>query len=525
MTPSRDMSASTIPEGRSLFLPPISTSANIKDGSPSDSAQPVVFAVKLTQEMVSTLVAGAATDDASIHLAESHAVLNMPNHDSFKFTLRPIGEGDDSRRAVCYSRNATDLRAVGPIVADLDLERANSVEASSVAKMRAADERDKSQKRGMKRADDIAPTARKKRRTVEKRPRPPPKMPKSSPIVSPGRGPSANNTPPRARPNGRSRATPTASAAVPPSSAPRRISPQTNSQLSGLFGNGNRPEMTERVRPGASSIRRSVTPPKLRSSPYGSRRTSPLPSSAHSPSSPKTGNLRAKSEDIDELRVNVMHILASQPRAFHSLSSRVIENDAPPELKEDLKSVLQGVATCKDGIYTLRGHCWARISEDYQAYTHAERTQMRIARSEYYSANGTNDVKSITDGVMTDAQLDSEIRSFQKAKTDDNVGKISSERGEKEFRKTFEKWYPLYAEVINRLEKMSKTFKSLDSRYRERRSAEERDSIVKKITAAYEKHKKRREELITVLPLLHEHLRSIRSALDKWAKDAMMDMD
>lgn len=507
--------------------------------------------------MANKLLAGAA-DDASIIFEKERAILNIPAHDPFKFAMRPIGEGDDSRRAACYSRSGTALRAVGPIVADMDLERATSVDASSVAKMRAADERGRSKKREMKMADNLpGPPPKKKRKAPTKRPRATPSRPSTgisssrapslrnlrsapsnnspfeSPSVSPGRIAASHNGSTATRPNSSRRSTPTGADSIPPASGTRRVSPPGNSLTSG-FGKGNRQsENAEGLRPNLSKASlRSLTPTKSsRISPdgsrgsrgsFGSRGPSPRPPSVHSPSSPV---LRSRNLDLEALRVNVMHFLASSPKQLHHLMSRFCGSDAAPDAKERLRSVLRDVAINKNSIYTLKGRFWSEISEDHPTYTELERTQMKVARSGYYGSKGSSEAETATDGVMTDAQLDSELKAFQKLPSEDKKATISSEKDELELRKSFQKWYPVYAQVISRLEDMSKTFKNLDRRYREQCTAEQREIVVQRITSQYEKYKARREELIKVLPLLHAKLGSIRSALDLWAKEAEDSME
>lgn len=550
------MAFSTIPEGRTLRLPPLAAASPVKAGAP-DSSAAVVYSLKLTDEMVDQLV--SAGDDASIQFASSSAVLTVAGLDPFKFSTRPIGDADDSARAVCFSRNGPALRIVGPITAEMDLDREKTVQvqASSIAKMHAMRAKTVSKKREMKMADNLPGPTKKKQRVrnaPEKRPRAParasrpstglssslaPKAPNTrslrsapangspfdeSPVVSPGRMPGSQNAVSGARQNGSRRNTPTGAGGMSNGSghaAPRRVSPNGNSLTAGMFAKGNRPESGEGLRPNLSKASlRSLTPTKpTHISPDGSRGLSPRPPSVNSPSSPKTGNLRAKCEDIEELQTNIMHILASNPRSASDVASRVLGSDGH-DGRERVRTVLQDVAVSRNGVFMLKGHLWPQISEDYPSYSEIERSRMKVARSEYYGVNGTAEVGTVDAGLMTDVQLESEIKSFQKAYAEDKSASVTNEKDELELRKSFQKWYPVYGAVIYRLEGMSKLFKTLDKKYRDSRSSTERENLVKRITLQYQKNNVQREELTNVLPLLHAKLGAIRDALEEWAKEA-----
>lgn len=246
-----------------------------------------------------------------------------------------------------------------------------------------------------------------------------------------------------------------------------------------------------------------------------------MPPSDHSPSSPRIGNLRPRSLDHVELRRHVIHVLALGSLSMQEIRRRVLGSDLTMEVKDRFNEVLHEVGVGVSGQYSLKKSLWKEVRDDYEKYTDLERTRVRSERPSGTRANGAK-----TNGVVepkprgvngkSEFSADPAIKECEAEMAETTV--VTCEADELRLRKSFHKWYPKYSGVIEELERMERTFRELNGRYHDARSAAERENIAREITTNYERHRRRHDELIKFLPRLHARLRSIRDSLEDWAK-------
>lgn len=186
------------------------------------------------------------------------------------------------------------------------------------------------------------------------------------------------------------------------------------------------------------------------------------------------------------------------------------------ELRDRFNEVLREVGMDTSGRYCLKKPLWDEVRVEYEGYSEAERARVRAKRPNAMGGKANGASEGGDAGGMTEAQVDAGIREFEAERWE--MGVVKCEADELRLRKKFQRWFPLYNGMIAELEEMGDTFRGLDRRYREARSAVERDDLARRITSNYDRFKKRRDELVKHLPRLHAKLREIRDALEVWAK-------
>lgn len=207
---------------------------------------------------------------------------------------------------------------------------------------------------------------------------------------------------------------------------------------------------------------------------------------------------------------------------MQTIRVRVLGSDLTMEMKDKFSAILHEVGVDVAGHYSLKKHLWKEVKDDYEGYTDLERKRVKSERPSWarmngVRANGVVEPKpSRGAGMKPEFVIDPAVKEFDAEMRE--IVTVTCEADELRLRKSFLKWYPKYTRVIEELEGMERTFRELDGKYREARGAAERESIAREITSNYEKHRRRRDELVKFLPRLHARLRSIRESLEGWAK-------
>lgn len=219
-------------------------------------------------------------------------------------------------------------------------------------------------------------------------------------------------------------------------------------------------------------------------------------------------------EDRVELRRGVIHILALGEVAMTGLRRRLGISDTAGG-HEMLISILAEVADSRKGNYTLRERLWAEASDGYPAYSEIERSRMKANRKEALGANAEAKIRMQS---LSEEQFDDEVNAFEKGYQRD-VGVVTNDREESGMRKQFAQLYPLYTEVIARMEELQKSFVSLAGKFKAARTAQEKDSLAKRLQANHMKHKNRYLKYERVLPLLHRRMKGMHKALEGYLKE------
>lgn len=206
---------------------------------------------------------------------------------------------------------------------------------------------------------------------------------------------------------------------------------------------------------------------------------------------------------------------------MQEIRRRVLGSDLTMEMKDRFSDVLHEVGVDANGQYSLKKSLWKEVMDGYEKYTNLERIRIKSerpngTRANESQANGIVEPKPRGVNLKCEFVPDAAIKEFE-AEMAGNVT-VTCETDELRLRKSFQKWYPKYTGVIEELEGMESTFRELNARYRDARSAAERENTAREITSNYEKYRRRHDELVKFLPRLHARLRSIRDSLEDWAK-------
>lgn len=514
---------STLPNNTPIPLPPLSPPPQSHPQAINNSPLPVAYSLKLPQEVIKTLLAAPSAPSVRFDTNSGGQIL-INNANPIRFSIHPVADPNASTaRAACYTRRNNSLRPVGPIIADLVVERTLSSSVAAATKKRALDARNAGKTRDLMVLDDVPaphPAKKQRKKPPEKRPRaprrptntisasvPPPKkptpplsngvrLPRSSPvppanISPPFRSPAVSPGHSAAKPNGSTGSTPTRkSFSAMPS---RKVSPSSLLSL---------PKPVSR---------RTPTKPN-RYSPVGSRGPSP---SVNSPGSPRASSIRpprlTDQTDITEIRRQIIHFLAMGEKDLKSIKDR-LDSQRVEAPSSTLAAILAEVASSNSGRYALKEKIWDSVTESFD-YTNAELGKMRAYRTE--ALEGPYD--KLKKQNMSDAELDAAIESFRKNHKDTEEI-ITTEKQEAQLRKSFTKMCPLYSELIGRMEELQGVFKKLETRFLAAKSKDERDGLARRITNNHKKYRARYMTCKRVLPEVHSRMKRIRRALDEYAQ-------
>lgn len=505
---------SGMPSHRDMRLPPVDDKSNV-----------IVYTAKLPDDVVKKLSSGESTFK---FLDATRGVIELGS-ESVKFATRATGDQKSRSRAVAYSRRGDAIRATGKIAGDIDVERKWSENLSRTTKKRTIDAENASKSREVKVFDDIhvsAPSKR-SRRNPEKRQR----NPTSAPV-------------PRSRPNGFASRLPSNGSlnrlsvpATPPYTSPhvspghipsvngsRRGTPQ---QHSGYPPRSTPPPTTSLGGPTGTRVpSRHVTPTRpMRSSPIGSRGPSPAQITS-APSSPRVGSLRPKSTDTNELRRNVIHILALGETTNAKLRSRILDANSGSDNQGALLNIIREVGRYTGTGYVLKDDSWSDVSDTFREYSAMERNRIRellakrkdapALRSGRMPKGSDADIVPVSKS-STDSQIEAAIAQFERRQGNKKPGAlIQSAAEEDNLRQYFSDLYPLYSEVNRRLEKIREIFEDLGKKFQASQPGRARDDLEKRIASLYDEHRDRHKKFCKALPALHSELGDVRKRIEEW---------
>lgn len=106
---------STLPNNKPICLPPLD-SPPCAEGVPV----PVVYTVRLPEDVGKALV--ASTDTAVTFETDTEGLISISGIRNVPFKAQPVTDvNNETARATCFSRRETQIRTVGPILADIEL--------------------------------------------------------------------------------------------------------------------------------------------------------------------------------------------------------------------------------------------------------------------------------------------------------------------------------------------------------------------------------------------------------------------
>lgn len=449
--------------------------------------------------------------------SSSAGCISISEQHELPFTTRTVsGANDGMARGVLFSRRGDAVRNVGPIIADMDVERNMPTH----------------RKRKHPHHAGVTPAARprlpsmpeppapgqpiKGSQPLSKRPRPArPSMPRTAPVSPNVRPPTHPLLPGEVASVGADRAVlsggprnPRAklrsirSPVSPPGTSPGHGGPMRLSNGRGLSG-GLTSRRPNAVANGSGTSPDDVGLPLLASNPRYPRRTSPESPARDSAAA------RVSAECRERLRRHVIHMAATHSKSIQEVRRRC---DVKEGTDEDaaLGAILKEVASVKRGVLHLHDVHWDKVSEGYECYDERERGTVRKKRSLYQRVqNGSgDDGDSDSEGGagMSDGELDAKMREFESEGGDKRVG------GEVEMRKAFSKWYPVYDAIVRKMQKMHRDFSTLERRFKES-EGRDREAVVKTIRLKHSRQKERRRKLEVTLPKLHGLLKDIKETL------------
>lgn len=518
---------STLANGQPMLIPPMQPSPSDK---PTDAAAPstpaTVWALKLTDEEKNQFL--SSRDQATIEFSHpDKGVITIPGADPLNFTTRRLSEPGHPFQSYCFTRRAQSVRFTGPIHAEMELDRRMSKKVATKTRTRTIDAKE-GPGRELKLVEAL-PTPPKRprvRKSVDKRPRAPARTTRTSSLLN-SNAPLANghaNGLGRSWPNGAvASSSPLESPVVSPGHIPRSgLTAMANGSRRGTpTGAGLPPRNTSPNNPVPFPPKTArYTPTRSNHvSPSVSRGPSPILNSS-APSSPRTGNLRPKSQSYADLRRNVIHILALGEHSAQAVRSRLGEGISAPDRQSMVHGILHEVGETKRGLFTLKDELWSEVDDHFPAYSDLERTRVKSSRVDVESSRGQSSANGSEQSAhlhsMTDAQVEAAIDKFEKMKRSSN-GKLATVNGEQGLRKSYNDLFPLYSEIMRKMQDLSNLFSSLGTRIRDAKGAS-RDALAERISSQYEKHQGRYARFTKVLPLIHSYLAEIRKKLEEGAE-------
>lgn len=235
-----------------------------------------------------------------------------------------------------------------------------------------------------------------------------------------------------------------------------------------------------------------------------------------SPESPRVG-VNARPISRDELRKDVLHILGAGERSMDDLKRRLNIEDGS-EGSSMLDNIVWDVADRENGVLSLKEKLWGELSDTYGKYSAGERAEVRIRRSNRSSRRQSGDEGGATSG-MTEKQLDDRLSEFEKEERGRKVGRVNSDGAERDMRRRFTKWYPVYRAMVWDMNNMRKTFASLEKEFRDSRGRGGRDGVVKRIQNSHDKFQSKKRRMDKCLPVMHSLLKDIKGALERASKE------
>ncbi|CAN8064428.1 unnamed protein product [Agarophyton chilense] len=484
---------------RPTYLPPLSPSAESHPHHATGVPALVSYPVKLSADIVEALLSG---EDASIVFDDDEqGKIFMPNRPDVTFTTRSITDHDaDTARSVLYSRRGNDMRLVGPIYHEMEIDRFPNKRSHPTKKRPVQSRNISTSKRAPKEPDVASDTSKapRARKTTEKRPRaaprrPTPNLPPPPPQPQKQNG---NNAGIRIRSVPALRSAPASPTENGRQAPPKRSAPQSRSAIGAL---GPRPPNAPLSKPA-----RQQTPSKARLSPRSNSRV-PSPN-VHSPSSPRVGT-RRKMDDPEDVRRHVVHSLALGDMTMTAIRRR---HEARNMEGVVLGEALGEVAERSGSTYRLKKRSWREVYDDYNDYNDMEKKRMKQNRVE---VSGLVEGKLRVD-VINDDLLQEELSSAAKLMARP-VQEVKDDAEEERLRKNYEHVHRLYSEVIDRMGDVNAKFRRLGDKLKISNESE-RAHVSAAIQSANKSHAERFKRFQRVLPKMHGFLKHVRQTLERY---------
>eukprot|EP00178_Gracilaria_changii_P009365 TRINITY_DN2744_c0_g1_i1.p2 TRINITY_DN2744_c0_g1~~TRINITY_DN2744_c0_g1_i1.p2 ORF type:complete len:502 (-),score=111.75 TRINITY_DN2744_c0_g1_i1:5112-6617(-) len=487
---------------RPTYLPPLSPSATSHPHHATGVPPRQSYPVKLSADTVNALLNG---EDAFIEFThDEQGKIYIPNRPDITFTTRAItADNADTSRAALFSRRGSNLRLVGPINHEMEIDRFPNQRSHHVKK-RAVNARS-AVKREVKPLEDAADATTAKpraRKSAEKRPRAAPRRPPATASAG-ANGNSANFRVPRSLPLTQAAlrsapASPTENGRQP---AAKRVAAASRSSMGSLGARRiSPPANTPLPKPVARQ-----TPTKTRVSPHSNSR-GPSPG-VHSPSSARA-HTRAQMDNLEDVRRHVVHSLALGDMTMAAIRRRHEARNMESNVLDD---ALGEVAEKSGVTYRLKKRSWREVYDDYTDYSDMERKMMTQNRQKVGAVDG-----KLAMEVMNDDLLNHEVRDVAKLMSR-SVAEAKDEEGDDRLRKSYEQVHRIYSEVIERISAVAVKMRRLGDRL-ETCNESERGQVCALIDSANQVHGERYSRFKRALPKMHGYLKQVRRAVEKYER-------
>ncbi|CAN8075067.1 unnamed protein product [Agarophyton chilense] len=483
------------------YLPPLSPSAKSHPIHAVGVPALVSYPVKLSADIVDALLNGEDADASIEFDDDEQGKIFIPNSSDVPFTTRSITDHDaDTARSVLYSRRGNDMRLVGPIYREMEIDRFPN-KRSYPSQKRAVQSRNASASKRASKEPDVASDSSKAPRAgkpTQKRPRAAPRRPTPNfpPPPPPPQKQNGNNAGIRIRSVPALRSAPASPTENGRQAPPKRSAPQSRNAVGAV---GPRPPSARLSKPA-----RQQTRTKARISPR-SNSSVPTPN-VRSPSSPRVGT-RRKMDDPEDVRRHVVHSLALGDMTMTAIRRR---HEARNMEGVVLGEALGEVAEKSGSTYRLKKRSWREVYDDYTDYNDIEKKRMKENRVE---VSGLVEGK-LRVGVMNDDLLQAELSSAAEHIMRP-VPEVKDKAEEETLRKNYDHVHRLYSEVIDRISDVNSKFERLGDKLKISNESE-RAHVSIAIQSADKSHAKRFKRFQRVLPKMHSFLKQVRHAVERY---------